>query len=200
MRYSYPIRAITLIAGCLPVLAIAQTADPDVSGYIRQLEAADIRDLEMTVRDMGAQTSGMSGAVRDMVEGSGGDIAMRETEDSIVLSVTSDVLFEFDSAALTPPARQTLAQIALVLVQGDDRAVQVVGHTDSKGSDDYNQRLSQERAASVVAFLTESDVPPDRLQAVGRGESEPVAENEVNGADNPEGRAQNRRVEFVLPK
>lgn len=160
----------------------------------------DIRDLSAAVLDTGGATTGLSSDVEAMVADSGGNIAMRETEDSIVLSVASDVLFGFDSAALTDPARETLAQIATMLVANDGGQVQVVGHTDAKGSDDYNQRLSEERAASVVAFLTERDVPADRLEPVGRGESEPVAENEIDGADNPEGRAQNRRVEFVLQK
>lgn len=181
-------------------LGVPVAAQEDLSGYIVDLDGHDIRDLTLTIRDMAAQTSGMSGTVRDMVAGSGGDIAMRETDDSIVLSVTSDVLFGFDSAELTAPARETLARIATVLADNDGGLVQVVGHTDATGSDAYNQRLSEERAAAVVTFLTASDVPSARLEAGGRGESEPVAPNEVDGADNPDGRAQNRRVEFVLPK
>lgn len=181
-------------------LAAPVAAQEDLSSYIVDLDGHDIRDLTLTIRDMAAQTSGMSGTVRDMVAGSGGDIAMRETDDSIVLSVTSDVLFGFDSADLTAPARETLARIATVLAENDGGPVQVVGHTDARGPDAYNQRLSEERAAAVVTFLTASDVPSARLEAGGRGESEPVAPNEVDGADNPDGRAQNRRVEFVLPK
>ncbi|MFD1796021.1 OmpA family protein [Paracoccus aurantiacus] len=183
-------------------------ADPvDITGitedhgdrYTRDLKS-EIRDLSGEVLDTEGAATDMSGDVQDMVDSSGGNIAMRETEDSIILSVASDVLFDFDSAALTGAARQTLGQIAAMLTSNDGGTVQVVGHTDAKGSDEYNQQLSEERAASVVAFLTENDVPQDRLEAAGRGETEPVAENEIHGADNPEGRAQNRRVEFVLPR
>lgn len=204
--------AACLSAVCMAVPAAAQDDGGDLSGYIRELREADIRDLTSTVHDMASPTSDLSGSVRDMVASSGGDIAMRETEDSIVLSVTSDVLFAFDSAELTAPARATLARIAAVLTGGDGGAgegavqdtgqgtVQVVGHTDLKGPEDYNQRLSEERAASVVAFLTESGVPAARLRAAGRGETDPVAPNQTAGTDDPEGRAKNRRVEFVLPR
>lgn len=196
--------AVCLSAVCMAVPAAAQDDGTDLSGYIRGFREADIRDLTSIVHDMSSQVNDLSGSVRDMVADSGGDIAMRETDGSIVLSVTSDVLFAFDSAELTAPARETLARIAAVLTEGEggasQGAVQVVGHTDSKGPEDYNQRLSEDRAASVVAFLTESGVPSDRLRAAGRGESEPVAPNQIDGADDPEGRAQNRRVEFVLPR
>lgn len=180
--------------------AVAQDADVDLTQFSRDLQGADIRDLILTVQDMQSAVSDMSGDVQDMVDGSGGNIAMRETDDSIVLSVTSDVLFAFDSADLTDPARDTLAQIATMLVGNPGGTVQVVGHTDSKGSDDYNQRLSEQRAEAVAGFLANSDVARSRLDPVGRGEAEPVAPNEIDGADNPDGRAQNRRVEFVLPK
>ena len=75
-----------------------------------------------------------------------------------------------------------------------------MGHTDSKGSSDYNQRLSEDRAAAVARFLTDDGVPKDRLKSEGRGETEPVAANEVDGRDNEQGRVRNRRVEFILPR
>lgn len=203
-RAAAAVTTICLAAVCLAAPVAAQEDGGDLSGYIRELRDADIRDLASTVHDMTSQVSDLSGSVRDMVADSGGDIAMRETDDSIVLSVTSDVLFAFDSAELTAPARETLARIAAVLTEGEGGAVQgtvqVVGHTDAKGPEDYNQRLSEERAASVVTSLTESGVPAARLRAAGRGETEPVTPNQIDGADNPEGRAQNRRVEFVLPR
>lgn len=182
--------ALSLTVACLALPGSAQSED--LSRYIR--------DLTLTVRDMDSAARGTADNVRDMVADSGGDITMRETDDSIVLSVTSDVLFDFDSAALTPAAQDTLSRIAGVIAGMAGDAVQVVGHTDAKGPDAYNQRLSEQRANAVLSFLTQNDVPADRLAASGRGEAEPVAPNEINGADNPEGRAQNRRVEFVLPK
>lgn len=167
--------------------------------YTRDL-TFDIRDLVREDETVGGAAQDLASGMREMAAGSGGDIAMRETEDSIVLSVASDVLFDFDSAALTAPARETLTRIAGLLAASEGQTVEVVGHTDAIGPEEYNQTLSEERAASVVAFLTGNGVPEDRLAATGRGETEPVAPNTIDGADDPEGRARNRRVEFVLPK
>lgn len=194
-------------------IAAAQVPAPDGAGQIKapeMFEQADpaltrdlrveIRDLSLDVRGSSGDVQDMSGQIRDMVEDSGGLIAMRETPDSIVLAVASDVLFDFDSSELTDQARDALIGIATMIPQAGDGPVQVIGHTDSKGSDDYNQRLSEQRARAVVVFLTDQDVPAERLKPLGRGESEPVADNQIDGADNPDGRAKNRRVEFVLPK
>ena len=77
--------------------------------------------------------------------------------------------------------------------------VEVRGHTDSKGSDNYNDKLSKQRAAAAIQYLVKEGIVKDRLQAKGLGESEPAAENEKpDGSDNPEGRQLNRRVEFKI--
>ena len=77
--------------------------------------------------------------------------------------------------------------------------VEIMSHTDSKGSDKYNEKLSQQRAESVVAYLISKGIKPERLKAKGYGESKPVAPNEnADGSDNPEGRAQNRRTDFKI--
>ena len=84
----------------------------------------------------------------------------------------------------------------------NDRAnmrVRVEGHTDSKGSDAYNQRLSQRRSESVVKYLISKGIDPSRLEAVGFGKSRPIAPNQnPDGGDNPIGRAKNRRVEVHI--
>jgi outer membrane protein OmpA-like peptidoglycan-associated protein len=116
-----------------------------------------------------------------------------------VVTVPGRVLFDYDSATLAPAAAEALA---LALGNRPSRAdpsrlVEVRGHTDSRGSDAYNDRLSQQRAEAVRDFL-EQRYPNlrGRVHAIGRGEREPVAPNEVDGRDNPAGRAQNRRVEI----
>jgi outer membrane protein OmpA-like peptidoglycan-associated protein len=159
----------------------------------------EIRDLVSASGSTDGKARGLSGAAQEIVEKSG-NITMRETDDSIVLSVTSDILFDFDSANLTGKAKATLTDIAVILESMPDSAVRVVGHTDSKGSDSYNDKLSKKRADAVIKFLVSNSFPSARLKPEGRGESEPVAPNEIKGKDNPDGRAQNRRVEFVLPK
>lgn len=73
-----------------------------------------------------------------------------------------------------------------------------VGHTDSIGSDAYNQKLSERRAAAVKAYLVSKGIEANRVYTEGKGEKQPVAENRTNGRDNPEGRAKNRRVEIEV--
>lgn len=190
--------AFSLAALCLPSMAIAQNTSTDNSAYIRDL-VPEIRDLVSASGSTDGKARGLSGAAQEIVEKSG-NITMRETDDSIVLSVTSDILFDFDSAKLTDKAKATLTDIAKILDSMPDSTVRVVGHTDSKGSDSYNDKLSKSRADAVAKFLVGNGVQAARLKPEGHGESEPVAPNEVQGKDNPDGRAQNRRVEFVLPK
>lgn len=123
----------------------------------------------------------------------------RQTASGIVLTLPESVLFDFDEATLRSDARTALGKIQTVLAEYPDAPVEVVGHTDAKGTDAYNQDLSTRRAESVRAWLAGHGVPGSRLRATGRGESEPVAENETaDGSDNPAGRQQNRRVEIVI--
>jgi outer membrane protein OmpA-like peptidoglycan-associated protein len=116
----------------------------------------------------------------------------RETERGLVVNV-SDVLFDFDSANLKPGAREKVARIASILHSHPDLKIEVEGHTDSVGSDSYNQRLSERRAESVRTGLVQQGVSRDVVGTAGFGESRPVA---TNGT--PSGRQQNRRVEIVI--
>ena len=118
------------------------------------------------------------------------------TGDEVEVSLAADVLFEFDSATLTPDAQARLADLAGRI--GDNAAagsLTIVGHTDDVGDDAYNQSLSEQRATAVQAILEpalgRSDLTVD---VSGRGASEPVAPNTIGGNDNPDGRAANRRV------
>lgn len=160
---------------------------------------ATILDLEATVQDMGGSVQDISAEAKETLERSG-NIAVRSQGDEVILSVTSDILFAFDSADLSAEAKGSLTDIAAIIARAPEGQVRVVGHTDAKGSDDYNMELSQRRAKAVTEFLEGADISAERLTTEGRGEAEPLAENEVNGEDNPEGRAKNRRVEFVMPK
>jgi len=116
----------------------------------------------------------------------------RETERGLVVNV-SDVLFDFDSANLKPGAREKVARVAAILHSHPDLKIAVEGHTDSVGSDQYNQRLSERRAESVRAGLLQQGVNREAVGTAGFGESRPVA---TNGT--AEGRQQNRRVEIVI--
>ena len=112
-------------------------------------------------------------------------------QDDEVIVLNDNVLFEFDSAVLTGDAERVLDQIVQRLNGSDVVTVEVVGHTDSRGSDAYNQSLSQKRAQSVVNYLGSHGLDKAKLHASGKGESQPVADNATDS-----GRAQNRRVEL----
>lgn len=123
----------------------------------------------------------------------------QSTEGSVV-TLGDQVLFDFDSAALKPEAGATLDRIAEALVLAGERRVTIRGHTDARGEDDYNLDLSLRRAAAVRDyFVNARGLGSQRFEAIGLGESEPVAPNELpDGSDDPEGRQRNRRVEIVL--
>ncbi|SEK28449.1 OmpA family protein [Halomonas daqiaonensis] len=109
-------------------------------------------------------------------------------EEDLVLR---DVNFEFDSATLTMGAEQILADVAQKLRSNENVRVRIEGHTDSRGSEAYNQDLSQRRADSVADFLARQGVDMERMRTIGYGESQPVATNDTEA-----GRAMNRRVEL----
>jgi outer membrane protein OmpA-like peptidoglycan-associated protein len=122
-----------------------------------------------------------------------GTTVERVSEDVILIHFESDVLFQVDSAVLDAGAQGTLSQVAQVLHDYPKTAVVVQGHTDSTGSEEHNQALSERRAQAVYNFLVGRGVDAGRMTAVGYGESLPVASN---GTDF--GRQQNRRVDMLL--
>lgn len=111
----------------------------------------------------------------------------------ITLDDNGQVMFAFDSAELTTAAQQRLQGLLPKLNEPAVTRVKVIGHTDSVGSDSYNQALSERRASSVAEYLIGQGLAPAKVTSQGRGESEPVTEN-----DTEQGRAHNRRVELHL--
>ena len=116
----------------------------------------------------------------------------RVTERGLVLTL-GDVLFTSGRADLKAGAASNLDRLVTFLNQNPNRNVEIEGHTDSVGSDDYNQALSQRRADSVRSFLVQQGISGARLSASGMGEHRPVADNE-----SASGRQQNRRVEIII--
>ena len=115
--------------------------------------------------------------------------------ETLKIDIANEVSFDFDSASLKPAFTPTLDKVADILQRYPNTIIHVVGHTDSVGSENYNQQLSERRAQSVVHYLTDRGVASDRLYPGGRGESEPRATNDTEA-----GRQLNRRVEvFVKP-
>ena len=117
----------------------------------------------------------------------------RLKDDSLKIDVSNEVSFDFDSANLKPAFLPTLDKVADLLQRYDRTVVHVIGHTDSTGSDAYNQQLSERRAHSVADYLSSRGVSRQRLQTEGRGEREPRATNATEA-----GRQLNRRVEIII--
>ncbi|NZA28384.1 OmpA family protein [Luteimonas sp. SJ-92] len=214
------IRATALVAGTLLLAACSQppSSPPAAADSPQAAEAADRDRTGTTAPDTPAATSaapsapGAAGsALTGGVSGLSGDVSSLEarvgalggtiTEHEIVVPLPADTLFDFDRAEIRPQAEPGLRQLAQLLAQTEGIA-QVGGHTDAKGDDEYNLALSQRRADAVVAWLVgEGAVPASRLQARGFGEAQPVAPNTTaDGADDPAGRARNRRVEVVIAR
>ncbi|HDS1819119.1 TPA: OmpA family protein [Pseudomonas putida] len=119
--------------------------------------------------------------------------AVEPAPEVITLDDNGQVMFAFDSAELTTAAQQRLQGLLPKLNESAVTRVKVIGHTDSVGSDSYNQALSERRASSVAEYLIGQGLAPAKVTSQGRGESEPVSEN-----DTEQGRAHNRRVELHL--
>ncbi|QQZ28968.1 OmpA family protein [Thiothrix subterranea] len=108
------------------------------------------------------------------------------------MTLTSDTNFDFDKAILKPAGQANLDQFLAGLAGAKVSGISVTGHTDSVGSDAYNQKLSEQRASAVANYLASKGVPAAAIQATGKGESQPVADNGTKA-----GRAANRRVDVV---
>lgn len=113
--------------------------------------------------------------------------------EGIQVTFDSALLFDFDSYEMRPEARTNLNDLAASLQDYPGTEILIVGHTDSKGSEEYNMRLSERRATSAASHLMEQGIRPSRVRTLGKGETEPVATNET-----AEGRQQNRRVEVAI--
>ncbi len=169
-----------------------QTADPSKN---------KILDLVFHMEDMGGKVQDLGGKLQDL-GGKVQDLQVKETGEEIRIDLAADVLFDFDKADLRPAAQQTLHQAADIIRQKAKGTVRIEGHTDSKGNDAYNQKLSERRAASVKAWFTAKEgLGNVQFSTQGFGAKKPVAPNtKPDGSDDPEGRQKNRRVEIIIKK
>lgn len=121
------------------------------------------------------------------------DVNVERVGEGIIVEFTNDILFGFDSSVLTDQAMENLDKLVIILNKYPDTDIEILGHTDSSGSNEYNQALSERRAASVATYLANQAIAAERLAIIGFGEEQPKYSNET-----AEGRAQNRRVEFAI--
>ena len=169
------------------------------AGLLTGDSAVERRQHAMIGAGIGALSGGAIGnyqdrqqaALNEKLRGTGVDVARKG--DNITLNMPGNVTFAFNSANIDPQFYPVLNDVAAVLREYNQTVVEVAGHTDSVGTDAYNQELSVRRANSVAAYLQSHGVIQQRLITVGAGESRPVASNDTEA-----GRAQNRRVEITL--
>lgn len=129
------------------------------------------------------------------------DMRVQETPLETRLELNADVMFDFDKADLLPKGEGVLGKVVAYL-EGQRGTIRIEGHTDAKGDDDYNMRLSLRRAESVRRWFGEKGgIAKGQMTAKGFGEKNPVAPNtKPDGSDDPAGRQRNRRVEIVVAK
>lgn len=158
---------------------------------------------DRTEKIIGAGIGGIAGAgigaymdkqERDLrARTAGTDVQVVRQGDDLILNIPSGINFAYNSATVEPQFQRTLDQVSQVLGQYDRTYIDIYGHTDSTGSDDYNQGLSERRADSVAAYLETRGVRGARIGTRGFGETQPIASN-----DTEQGRAANRRVEIKI--
>ena len=158
---------------------------------------------DRTEKIIGAGIGGIAGAgigaymdkqERDLrARTAGTDVQVVRQGDDLILNIPSGINFAYNSATVEPQFQRTLDQVSQVLGQYDRTYIDIYGHTDSTGSDDYNQGLSERRADSVAAYLESRGVRGARIGTRGFGETQPIASN-----DTEQGRAANRRVEIKI--
>lgn len=156
---------------------------------------AEAVDLRYEVLDLKYSAEDIGGAVLDF--------KVQETDLEVRFQISGDVLFDFDRFDLRPKAESILGELAArINKRFPSEKVRVEGHTDTKGVDNYNFKLSQQRADSVKRWLaSKGGIAATRIQTKGFGETRPVAPNaKPDGSDDPEGRQKNRRVEIIVEK
>jgi outer membrane protein OmpA-like peptidoglycan-associated protein len=210
-RFAVAVTAALLAVGCTTVDPYTgqttpnRTANAAIIGAIGgaaagTLAGGDDRRNAMIGAGIGAIAGAGVGAYMDaqqrklneQLRNSGVGVT-RTAENEITLNMPSDITFDVDRSDIKPQFRDTLYNVAQTLREYESTTVDVAGHADSTGTDEYNMALSQRRADSVAQALISNGVQPMRVVAVGFGESRPIADNATT-----DGRARNRRVEIKL--
>jgi len=161
--------------------------------------SASTRTSMLVGAGLGALAGGSVGLYMDNQESKlrarlqGTGVSVTRVGDDIILNMPSNITFDTDQSAVKPQFYDTLNSVAIVLNEFNKTLVDVTGHTDSTGSPQHNQVLSEQRAGSVADYLISQGNNPKRFQAIGMGQNDPIASNAT-----PEGRAQNRRVEIKI--
>ncbi|WNM40494.1 OmpA family protein [Micromonospora halotolerans] len=183
---------VALVVPAGPALAAAPASPPPEPVVVPGPSLPAGAVVRAPVLDLDAPAQDILVPVEDLTDGS----ITAESRSRVELTLAADVLFAFGRAELSPAARTRLAGIAEQVRAQARGTVRIDGHTDSVGDERSNLTLSRRRAEAVRAELTRLLGPGVAVAVAGHGEARPVAPNQVDGADNPAGRARNRRVEI----
>lgn len=214
------LKAISVLVGVAMLVGACETLDPytresktsqttkgaligagigAVVGLVSGDDAVERRQRALIGAGVGALAGGAIGNYQDRQEAQlraeleGTGVSVTRIGDNITLNMPGNITFATDSSDLKPAFFDVLSSVAKVMNEFDKTVVEVAGHTDSTGSDAYNQALSERRASSVASYLQSQNISSQRLITVGMGESRPVADNSTDS-----GRQANRRVEITM--
>jgi len=205
-----PLILLILICFSLPFPCVAQEEGILIppEAHQKAIEALQVLGPDRGAKKIDCRVASIIGVVKGIeaqsvaVKTAIKDLGAKETEAEIQIELSGDVLFDFDKWDIRSDAEATLKKVGGIIMAYKSSQVTITGHTDSKGAEDYNQRLSEKRAGSVKEWLSENaGVSPDIMKTAGYGETRPMAPNaNSDGSDNIEGRQKNRRVEIVIKK
>jgi outer membrane protein OmpA-like peptidoglycan-associated protein len=190
-----------MLAGCLLLTAVlSPQAFPQTGGAARspggidEGSKVDRSTVQTDIRTLVSNVEDLAGNIQDL--------QVTETDLEIRIDLAADVLFDFDKSDIKPQAQAMLKQAATFIHDKAKGTVRIEGYTDAKGSDSYNQKLSERRAVSVKNwFVNKEGLGIVKFSTEGFGAKNPVAPNtKPDGSDDPDGRQKNRRVEIIVKK
>lgn len=183
----HPVRPLLAAGAFLLLVGSATAGAQDPGDSIPPGARRTVLDLRYVIENIGGRVE---------------DLRVKETPTEFRIELAADVLFDFDKSDIRPEAAAILGKAAAFIGQHAVGPVRVEGHTDAKGTDRYNQRLSERRADAVTRWLTgKGGLGTLAFTTKGLGSTQPVAPNtKADGSDDPDGRQKNRRVEIIISK
>lgn len=193
---------VPLVLSLLASVTFGETSDLIYKSLDLKYAVEEIRGSPLSSGQKENRASGEGSALKsEVVDLKAAGAEIEESATEIKISLQGEILFDFDKADIRPAAEPVLTQITEMIKKYPKPNVVIDGHTDGKGSQTYNLKLSDRRAASVKTWLAAHGIAERGVRTNGLGASKPVAPNtKPDGADDPEGRQKNRRVEITIKK
>jgi OmpA-OmpF porin, OOP family len=181
---------------CIHIISVADTKDKKGQAILAAINAMNNCSIMVEGLTLDADQAALQRFVDDVFCTPKEEVTFKE--EVIVLR---GINFDFDKSNIKPEWAGVLDEAAGIMQERPEMSVMIEGHTDSKGTEPYNQKLSERRAQAVFNYFVDKGIGPSRMQTIGYGETRPIASNtQPDGSDNPEGRAINRRAELRVMK